>query len=84
MRSGAQLFVLNFVQFFIIVANTRAYTQGHYFWTAVTDMALCIIGFTVTKRIAESKSWQDRIGFALGGTLGAQAAIYITKLIYGM
>jgi lipopolysaccharide export LptBFGC system permease protein LptF len=83
MRQPLKLFALNLIQFFVIVANTRAYTQGNYFWTAVTDLAFCFLAFTLTKSIAESKTWKDRVGYALGGTLGALLAIAATKVLYG-
>ncbi len=83
MKTAVRLFAMNFVQFFVIVANTRAYTQGNYLWTAITDLIFCALAFTLTKGIAESKTWTDRVGYALGGTLGAQFAILATKAVYG-
>jgi TPP-dependent 2-oxoacid decarboxylase len=83
MNTPVKLFLLNFFQFFIVVANTRAYTQGQYLYTAITDLVYCIMAFTVTKAIAESKTNWDRVGYALGGMLGAQLSIYITKMLYG-
>ena len=83
MKSTVKLFVLNFVSFFIIVANTRAYTQGNYIYTAVTDLIFCALNFTIVKSVAESKTIADRVGYALGGTIGALVAIYVTKILYG-
>lgn len=81
--SALKLFLLNFTSFFIIVANTRAYTQGFYMWTAVTDLMFCAMAFTITKKVSESKTKWDHLGYVLGGTIGAQASIYITKILYG-
>ena len=33
----ALFFVAELVSYFVIVANTRAFTHGLYFWTAITD-----------------------------------------------
>lgn len=74
---------MNAVQFFVIVANTRAYTQGLYIWTAVTDLVFCLVVFRLTKRIAASDDWRDQVGYAAGGTVGAQLGIYVTKLLFG-
>jgi hypothetical protein len=83
MKNALKLFALNCMQFFVIVANTRAYTQGNYAWTAITDMVFCTLAFTITKNVAESKTKWDRLGYIVGGTVGAQLAIYVTKKLYG-
>lgn len=83
MKVAIQLFLLQFVSFFIIVANTRAYTQGRYLWTAVTDMAFGLINFTIVQKVATARTWPQRLGYASGGMVGALVGIYLTKLIYG-
>ena len=78
-----KLFLLMFLEFFLLVANTRAYTQGNYLWTAITDGILLITGFVVTRKIVESKSLWDRVWYVAGGILGSITGIAVTKAIYG-
>lgn len=74
---------LMFVQYFLVVANTRAFTQGNYAWTAATDAVLLVSGFFTTQLVARAKSKSAMIWYIVGGTIGSQVAIYITKLVYG-
>lgn len=83
MKNAARLFAMNFVQFCIIAANMRSVAQGLYLATFVTDVAICVISFTLTKRIVEAQSNVDRFAFAIGGALGAQVAIFATRALYG-
>lgn len=83
MKKAAWLFGLQFLSFFIIVANTRAYTQGLYFWTGVTDMAFGLLNFAIVKRVTAAETWTERIGYACGGTVGALVGIYVSKHLYG-
>lgn len=83
MRNAVRLFLLNFVQYCVIAANTRTVAQGHYLASFATDLLCAGIGFTITKKIVDAKTWTDRAGYALGGACGAQLAIYLTKVIFG-
>jgi hypothetical protein len=72
--------------FFIIVANTRAFTQGNYFWTAVTDTLFTAQTFFVSKLMIDNKearSWAAGLGMTVGGTCGSLASIAVTKLLFG-
>lgn len=80
-----------FLSYFLIVANTRAYTQGTYIWTAITDALFAsqswIVGLlwaqiAVEKSEDNSKGWAG-VGYVIGGTLGSLASIFVTKLLYG-
>lgn len=44
-----------FLSFFLIVVNTRAYTKGLYFWTFVTDSFFITQTFFVAKWMVEVK-----------------------------
>lgn len=71
--------------FFIVVANTRAYTHGLYYWTAVTDMAYSAQTFLVSKFMTENselRSYASMAGFTLGGATGSLLGIYVTKILY--
>jgi hypothetical protein len=79
-------FILELVSFFICVANTRAFTQGSYFWTAVTDIFFGMQTFTVAKFTIDSpycRTWWAGLGEIFGGTIGSLIAIWVTKHLYG-
>lgn len=78
-----KLFTIMFIQYFLVVANTRAYAQGHYAWTAVTDLVFAWLNFTLIQQVAKSNSTKDRVAYTLGGTTGALVAIWVTKIVYG-
>ncbi len=80
------MFITEFISFFIIVANTRAFTQGNYFWTAATDTLFSAQGFVMFKLMIdqkEARSWWSGAGCTLGGTCGSLFSIWVTKHLYG-
>lgn len=73
------------VSFFIIVLNTRAFTQGSYFWTLLTDFLFITQAFFVAKWMIEAKearSWSAYWGFVTGGTWGSLTAIWVSEHLY--
>ena len=78
--------ITEFVSFFLIVVNTRAYTQGLYLWTFVTDAFFISQSFFVAKwmvEVKEARGLPAYFGFLVGGTLGSLSAIWLTKHVYG-
>lgn len=79
-------FALQFVAYFMFVANTRAFTQAAYGWTWVTDTMLAAQAFAVSKLMIDNKEgrglWAG-IGYTLGGPMGSLLSIYLTKKLYG-
>lgn len=75
-----------FLAFFLVVVNTRAYTQGLYGWTLATDAFFITQSFWVSKWMTENveaRGWIAYLGFLIGGVCGSLAAIFVTKLLYG-
>lgn len=75
-------FVAEFISFFIIVANTRAYTKGSYTWTAITDGMFTSQAFIMTKIMVDdsnARSWWAGAGYTVGGTCGSLLAIFVTS-----
>lgn len=76
----------DFLACFVIVINTRAFTKGLYFWTAVTEAFFTTQSFYVGKWMVERKEARGTaayMGFLIGSTGGALLAIWITKILYG-
>jgi hypothetical protein len=79
-------FVAEFIQFALVVANGRAYVQGNYAWTLLTDMMVSGFNFGIAVKFIEGKenrTWPAMLGCVLGGGTGSCFAILITKWVYG-
>lgn len=80
-------FAMQFVSYALVVANGRAYVQGSYTWTAVTDGMIAFQNFVVFRRFIKDTGdaihGPSLIGYVLGGISGSLFAIWVTKAIYG-
>lgn len=47
--------------------------------TFATDLIIAVIGFTTVKQIVEAKTRLEQAAYAIGGALGAQAALWISS-----
>jgi hypothetical protein len=81
MNSALKLFVLMFIQFLVLTLNTASIAKHYYLGTFLTDLVICLLGFTILKQIAEADTMHDRIAYALGGAIGAQAGIFLSGWI---
>lgn len=80
------MFMAEFICFFILVANTKAYTHNNYTWTAITDMLFSLQSFTMSKIMIDDpngRSWWAGAGFTLGGMCGSLVAIFVTSHYLG-
>lgn len=79
-------FCIQCLSYFLIVANTRAYTQGNYFWTAITDTFFAAQSFVSIKVLVsqeDNKGLWAGLGYTIGGTIGSLFSIWVTKHILG-
>jgi hypothetical protein len=70
----------------LVVANGRAYNQGNYLATLVTDMMISGFNFWFAVKFIEGKdnrTWPALLGCVLGGGAGSLCAIALTKWLYG-
>jgi len=85
MKTFAIAFATQFFSCFLIVANTRAFTEGSYRWIFITAFFITQ-SFFAGKWMIETKSARGTpayFGFLLGGTLGSLAAIFTMKHLCG-
>jgi hypothetical protein len=85
-RRFAFWFAMEFISFALVVANGRAYNQGHYGWTLGTDMVISGFHFYAGAKFVEDDKNRDRwsmAGCVLGGGLGSVFSIFVTKWAYG-
>jgi hypothetical protein len=76
------LFSVMFLQYFLATLNIRACAQANYLFTALSDMAIAFNSYFLIKRVADSKSKLGLAGYIIGGAIGSQLGIYVTKLLY--
>lgn len=74
-------FIMQFVAYALITANTRAISKGSYSWVFVTDLLIAFVNFVVFKRIAADPATNiDAIaGYTLGGAFGSMMTLWIEK-----
>lgn len=75
-------FAVELLSYFLIVANTRAFTQGLYGWTALTDFIFAGSNFLIIQRVSKAETKAAWAGYTLGGTCGSLIAIFVTKHVY--
>lgn len=79
-------FCAEFLLYSLVVANGRAYNQGLYGATAVSDALISGFNFWFAVKFIEGKDNRTRwalAGCVLGGTTGSLCSIFVTKLVYG-
>lgn len=76
------LFILQLINYTLLVINYRAVAQAHYFWSAISDFVIASFSFFVIKRIATSDSTlHGWLGYATGGLVGSILGIWISKFM---
>jgi hypothetical protein len=86
LRVFAFWFAAEFVLYALVVANGRAYNQGNYLATLVSDMLISAFNFWFAVKFIEGKdnrTWPALAGCVLGGGAGSLCSIYFTKWAYG-
>jgi hypothetical protein len=61
----------------------RAVAQANIPWAALLNMVIALLSFTIFKKMQEATGLQQRLGYAVGGTLGTVIGIVITQRVYG-
>lgn len=68
-----------FVVFLVATVNIRLVAAGDYLGTALSDVAILWIGFSVTQGVAQSKTTLDRVAYTVGGVAGSLVGLWFTK-----
>ena len=79
-RKSVELAALNLVSYLVLTVDFRATSQGNYAWAAGVNIVIALLSMTILKRIVEARSVGERIGYALGGSAGTVAGIWLSKL----
>ena len=82
-KQFAFFFFTEMVSYFLIVANTRAFTLGFYWWTGLTDFIFAGSNFYLFQKVAKVESNMAWLGYTLGGTTGSLVSMWVTIHLYG-
>lgn len=83
-KDSSLLFLIQLINYTLIVINYRAVAHANYFWSGITDFAIASFSFFVIKKIAKSdNSMHLWLGYALGGLAGSFVGIWVSLLIHG-
>ncbi len=83
-KDASLMFVIQTLNYGIMVVNYRAVGHANYFWSALSDFMLATFSFFVIKKIAKSDdSWHLWFGYALGGVAGSILGIRLSLFIHG-
>jgi hypothetical protein len=79
-RDFATFFVLQGLQFVIVVINTRAFTHLQYTAAFVSDLVFCWLSWMLWKRLVEAEGTWAKLGYMLGGGCGSLLGMYLTRV----
>lgn len=84
LTDALMLFVIQLINYTLLVLNFRAVAHADYFWSGLTDFVIASFGFFVIKKIAKSDdSFHLWLGYALGGLAGSFVGIWLSLQIHG-
>lgn len=70
--------LLIWIQWLLLVVNTKAIAETSYTWTVVSDVAIAFFGFTLIQRVAAAQSLAERAGYIVGAALGSVSGLYLS------
>ena len=80
MRSFSVFALLQCCNFILLVVNIRAIAHVQYVWAIATDGLICLLGWTLLRKIASAEGWASRAGYVCGGMIGSFVGIWITRV----
>lgn len=80
MRPFLLFAALQATNFLLITVNYRAVAHVQYVWAALTDGIICLLSWTLLKKISEASGWSARIGYACGGMGGSLLGMWLTRI----
>lgn len=75
-------FLVQFVQYLVITVNMRAVAAGKYTWTAISDTLIAGLGFFLIQHVASTHSNFAWVGYVIGGLIGSQVGIWLSKHLW--
>lgn len=82
-RQFTAFFLIQGLCYAVTTWNYRATAQALYGHIFVSDMGCAFLGFTLIKKVADTKSKAACAGYVLGGAFGSVLSAWLTKLVFG-
>lgn len=80
MTTPLVLFVINTLNYLLLVLNYRAVAQGSITRTAITDALIAAAGFTLIGQVASApRSIEGHVAYVLGGVVGSVLALLLSR-----
>lgn len=79
MTTFALFFAMMFLNYGLVVVNTRMIARGSYRGTALSDAAIAILGFTLIRHVAETDALTAMAGYVMGGVSGSMLGLWLTR-----
>jgi hypothetical protein len=76
--NAAKIAGMMMTQFLLITVNYRMVAQGSYLGTAVSEVGILLLGWTLIRKVSQSDRWQDRVGYVTGGLAGSMLGLLLT------
>lgn len=68
------------INFVVITVNYRAVAHQQYAWAIATDGMICLLGWSLLKRLTEANGWLARGGYICGGMAGSALGMWLTRV----
>lgn len=81
-RSVLELAAIQFCSYFILTFNYRAVAEVSYVGTFITDVMIATLSFSSIKRVAQAETWHERVGYVIGGSIGAFIALFLSTYFF--
>lgn len=81
-RHVLELAVIQFCSYFLLTLNYRAVAEVNYLGTLWSDILIALLTFSSIKRVAAAETHAERIGYVIGGILGAQVALFLSTFLF--
>lgn len=82
-RHVAELFAVQFINYFLLTFNYRSIAQVRYTATFVTDVCISALTFLSIQRVARATTRWEQVGYVIGGSVGALCALWISTFVFG-
>ena len=79
-RAFLTFMALQALNFVLITVNYRAVAHEQYEWAILTDGVICLLGWSLLKRLTGADGWWARGGYVCGGMIGSAAGMYLTRV----
>jgi hypothetical protein len=71
---------LQALNFILITVNYRAVAHEQLFWVIASDGVICLLSWTLLKRLTEASGWPSRSGYVCGGMVGSAIGMWLTRV----